>query len=80
MEKSNDAVMRVCTAIYSDIQKYHCERLMGLDDPQLVSVDVSFDVWVHATCAWPFKGELNLLFCSCVKWLLSFKVHLSINS
>ena len=58
MKKSNDAVVRVCTAIYSDIQKYHCEKAeMGLDDPKLVSVHVSFDVWAHAMCAWLFKGE-----------------------
>ena len=53
---------------------------MGLNDPKLVSVHVSFDVLACAICAWPFKGELVLLCCSSVKQLLSFKVHLSINS
>ena len=40
------------TAIYIDIQKYHCEKAeMGLDDPKLVSVHMSFDVWACAICA-----------------------------
>ena len=78
--ESNDAMVRVNTAMYSDIQKYHCEKAgMGLDDPKLISVCVSFDVWVCAICALFFRGEQVLLFYSHVKWLLSFKVHLSIN-
>ena len=79
--KSNDVVVRVCTAIYIDMQKHHCEKAeMGLDDPKLVSVHVSFDVWVHAICALFFKGGQVLLFCNCVKWQLSFKViYLSIH-
>ena len=49
--ESNDVVVGV-TAIYSNIQKYHCEKAeMGLDDPKLVAVHVSFDVWVCAICA-----------------------------
>ena len=74
-------MVKVCTAIYSDIQKYHCEKAeMGLDDPKLVTVQVSFDVWVHAICAWSFKGEQVLLFYNHVKQLLLFKVHLSIKT
>ena len=53
---------------------------MGLDDPKLLSVCMSFDGQVHAICALFFKGEQELLFYNCVKWLLLFKVHLSINT
>ena len=61
--ESNDPVIRVGTAIYSNIWKYHCEKAeMGLDDPKLVSVHMSFHVWVHAICTWSFKGEQVLLF------------------
>ena len=68
-------MVRVCTAIYSGIQKYHCEKAeKGLDDPKLVSVHVSFDVWVYTICAWSFKGGLVLLFHNHAKQLLSFKV------
>ena len=50
--ESNDVVVRVCTAIYSDIWKYHFEKAeMGLDDPKLVSVHMSFDVSACAICA-----------------------------
>ena len=79
--KSSDVDVRVCADIYSNIQKYHCEKAeRGLDDPKLLSGHVSFDGQACAICALFFKGEQVLLFCSCVKWLLSFKIHLSINS
>ena len=36
--KSSDVDMRVCRDIYSNIQKYHCEKAeMGLDGPKLLS-------------------------------------------
>ena len=78
---SIDAVVGVCSAIYRSVQKYHPEKdKMDLDDPKLVSVCISFDVWAHAICELFFKGEQVLLFCSHMNWLLSFKVHLSINT
>ena len=52
---------------------------MGLDDPKLLLRHVSFDGLAHAMCALFFKVEPVLLMSNCVKWLLSFKVHL-INS
>ena len=56
-------VVGVCTAICSNIPKYHCEKAeMGLDDSKLVSVHMSFDVWACAICTWSFKGEQVLLF------------------
>ena len=52
---------------------------MGLDDTKLLTVHVSFDKQAHAICVLFFKGEHEQLFHNCVKWLLSFKVHQSIN-
>ena len=51
---------------------------MGHDDPILLYGHVFFDAWVHAICVLFFKVEHVLLMSNCVKWLLSFKVHLSI--
>ena len=73
--------MRVCTAVYISVQKYHCEKAeMGLDDPKLLSVHVSFDGQVCAICVLFFKVEHVLLLYNCLKQLLSFKVHLSIHA
>ena len=77
--ESNDAELRVHTAIYINIWKWHCEK-MGLDDPKLLSVCMSFDGWVCAICVLFFKGEQVLLFYNCVKWLLPSRAHQSINS
>ena len=42
--KSSDVNVRICTDIYSNIQKHHCEKAeMGLNDPKLLSGHVSFD-------------------------------------
>ena len=77
----NDAVLRVCGAIYSSIQKYHCEKAeMGCADPILLIGHLSFDAWVHAICVLFFKVKHMLLMSNCVKWLLMFKVHLSIHA
>ena len=40
---------------------------MGIDDPKLVAVCMSFGGQSHAICAWSFKGEQVLLFYNCVK-------------
>ena len=54
--------MRVCTDIYSDIQKHHCEKAeMGLNDPNILSGHVSFDGRVHVICVLYFKDEQVLL-------------------
>ena len=53
---------------------------MGPDDPKLLLVHVSFDGQACAICALFFKVEHVLLLYKCVKWLLSFKVHLSIHA
>ena len=53
---------------------------MGLDDPKLLSVHVSFDGLKCAICALFFKVEHVLLFYNCVKWLLSFRLHPSIHT
>ena len=53
---------------------------MGHDDPILLYRHVSFDAWAHTICVLFFKAELLLLMSNCVKWLLSFKVHLSIHA
>ena len=66
--KSSDVDVRVCTYIYINIQKHHCEKAeMGLNDPKLLSGCMSFDGQVHAICALFFKGQQVLLYCSCVK-------------
>ena len=53
---------------------------MGHDDPILLYECMSFDVQAHAICVLFFKGEQVLLFYNCVKWLLLFKVHLSMHA
>ena len=53
---------------------------MGHDDPILLYGHVSFDAQAYAICTLCFKGEQVLLFYDCVKWLLLFKVHLSIHA
>ena len=71
----------MCAAIYSSIQKYHCEKAeMGCDDSILLHGHMSFDLQTCAICVLFFKVEHVLLMSNCVKWLLSFKVHLSIHA
>ena len=53
---------------------------MGHDDPILLYGCMSFDVQVHAIYVLFFKVEHVLLMSNCVKWLLSFKVHLSMHA
>ena len=53
---------------------------MGCDDPILLCGCMSFNAWVHAICVLFFKVDHVLLMSNCVKWLLSFKVHLSIHA
>ena len=53
---------------------------MGYDDPILLYRHVSFDAWAFAICVLFFKVEHVLLMSNCVKWLLSFKIHLSIHA
>ena len=53
---------------------------MGHDDPILPYGYVCFDAWTHAICVLFFKVQHVLLVSNYVKWLLSFKVHLSICS
>ena len=53
---------------------------MGHDDLILLYEHMSFDVQAHAICVLFFKVEQVLLLSNCVKWLLMFKVHLSINA
>ena len=53
---------------------------MGCDDPILLYGSMSFDALACAICELCFKGEQVLLFHNCGKWLLSFKVHLSIHA
>ena len=78
-QNQNDAVLRDCAGIYSSMQKHHCEKAeMGHDDPILLYGHMSFDVQVHTICV--FKVEHVLLMSNCVKWLLLFKVHLSIHA
>ena len=56
--KSSDVDVRVCTDVYSNIQKHHCEKAeMGLNDPKLLSGCVSFNGQVCGICALFFKGE-----------------------
>ena len=74
--RSNDAVVGVCTAIYSGILKYHQETDgMGFDRSNWCQWCMSFDLCAQAICVWSFKGEQLLLFCNLVKQLLSFKVN-----
>ena len=74
--RSNDAVVGDCTAIYNGIWKYHHEKDgMGFDRSNWCQWCMSFNLCVHAICAWFFKGEQLLLFCNLVKLLLSFKVN-----
>ena len=59
---SSDIDVRVCTDIYSDIQKHHCEKAeMGLDDPKLLLGCMSLDGQAHAIWVLYFKGEQVLL-------------------
>ena len=53
---------------------------MGCDDPILLYGHVSLDVQAHAICVFFFKVENVLLMSDCVKWLLLFKIHLSIHA
>ena len=53
---------------------------MGSDEPILPYGHVSFDAWACAIYVLFFKGKHVLLMSNCVKWLLSFKVHLSIHT
>ena len=52
---------------------------MGLDDPKLLSVHMSFDGHVCAICAVFLKVEHVLLY-NCVNQLLLFRLHLSIHN
>ena len=57
----NDAVLRVCTATYSNILKYHYEKAeMGLDDPKLLSVCMAFDVLGVCHMCMALQSELVL--------------------
>ena len=53
---------------------------MGLDDSKLLLVHMSFDGQACAICSLFFKVEHVLLLYNFVKWLLPFKVHLSIHA
>ena len=53
---------------------------MGCDDPILLSGCMSFDAQVCAICVLFFKVEQVLLMSNCVKWLLMFKVHISVHA
>ena len=53
---------------------------MGCVDPILLYWCMSFETQVHAICVLYFKVEHVLLMSNCVKWLLLFKVHLSIHA
>ena len=44
MYTNSNQIQVVCVTV--KVSEYHCEKAeMGLDDPKLVSVHMSFDVW-----------------------------------
>ena len=66
---------------YIVVSKSHCEKAeMGLDDPKLLSVYMSFVGQEYAICVLFFKVEHVPLLYNCVKWLLLFRLHLYIHA